>query len=310
MTVIPELTGRAVQWQQWSLPARLVTTDPDLLDAARALLTEQLAEVDAADAELRRVAAASGRPVVVGRTLLDLAQAALAAAVVTGGEVDPTRGSNPKGQVQRFAHAPGVAVRLVRSPAPGWQRVVIDRAASTLAVPDDVALDLDVIRSAWAADRCARHVAAELGCGVLVSIGGDIATAGPAPQGWSVVVQDLPDDAAALVDLPAGACLSTVSSRKRRWVVQGRVLDAVLDPRGATAPVWGAVSVVADSCVQASTWGTAALARGPVAPGLLAGRALPARLVSRDGADVVFTGGWPADAEAVTAAQAAGAGIG
>ena len=43
-------------------------------------------------------------------------------------------------------------------------------------------LDLGATAKAWAADRCAEIIAGRLGCGVLVSLGGDMAVAGPAAR--------------------------------------------------------------------------------------------------------------------------------
>jgi len=66
---------------------------------ARAIADETLAQVDLAcsrfrpDSELSRLNAAKGEPVSVSRTLADLLGAALRAAELTGGRVDPTCGA-------------------------------------------------------------------------------------------------------------------------------------------------------------------------------------------------------------------------
>nr|WP_254900771.1 FAD:protein FMN transferase [Rhodococcus sp. 1168] len=52
-----------------------------------------------------------------------------------------------------------------------------------LNLPVGVILDLGATAKALAADRCAELVASTLGCGVLISLGGDISTSGPAPEG-------------------------------------------------------------------------------------------------------------------------------
>ncbi len=66
-----------------------------------------------------------------------------------------------------------------------------DRRWGTLRLPAGVQLDLGATAKAFAADRAARRAQAEVGGGVLVSLGGDIATAGEAPgQGWVVRVTD------------------------------------------------------------------------------------------------------------------------
>lgn len=319
MQTLTDTRGPALEWALWSTTARLVTADPRALPAAKRLVDHELALVELAasrfrhDSEVSRLARAEGRPRRASRTLLDLTESALAAAHVTRGAVDPTMG----GAMARLGYDRDLSeisttvplahgtLRLVSTPAPGWQRVQVDRAASTITVPRDVTLDLGATAKAWAADRCAAVVADQLGTGVLVSLGGDIATAGPAPQGWTVGVQDLPDDPAALVTLPAGWGMATSSTRRRRWQAEGRELHHVLDPRTSLPvdPVWGSVTVAAPSAVMANTWSTAALVAGHRAPGVLAAEGVQARLLDRAGA-VTFVGGWPAEAEAVTPDQA------
>jgi thiamine biosynthesis lipoprotein len=86
-----------------------------------------------------------------------------------------------------------------------------------LTVPVGVLLDLAATAKAHTADRCARMVAAYCDTGVLVDIGSDIATAGPAPQGgWRVPVTDQPGDPGCTVMLPAGAALATSGVGRRR----------------------------------------------------------------------------------------------
>ena len=85
----------------------------------------------------------------------------------------------------------------------GWRSLRLD--GSRLFRPADVQLDLGATAKAVAADRTAAAIATALGTGVLVSLGGDIATAGPLPaDGWQVTVQDLPSDVPQQVTLHAG----------------------------------------------------------------------------------------------------------
>ncbi len=146
-----------------------------------------------------------------------------------------------------------------------------------MLVPRGLRLDLGAIAQAWAADHCAEVVADVLGVGVLVSVGGDIATAGPpgsAGSGaWEVLVQDGPDDPAALVAVPTGLAVatSTADHGDRR-----------------------SVTVVAPDCVTAYAWSAAVLA-GPD-PRASADCGYPARVVGADRTVRVW-GGWPPDAE-------------
>lgn len=320
MQTISAPRGPALEWALWSTTMRLVTSEERALPAAKRLVDHELQAVELAasrfrrDSEVSRLARAGGRPVRVSPTLLALAEAAVAAAVVTDGACDPTVGTALErlgyGQdlegVDRVVPLARGTLRLVERPAPGWRRIGIDRAAGTLTVPADVMLDLGATAKAWAADRCARVVADELGTGALVSLGGDVATAGPAPTGgWAVSVQDLPDDPAALVALPSGWALATSSTRKRRWRIEGRELQHILDPATSlpVVPHWSSATVAARSCVLANAWSTTALVAGPHAPGLLARAQVQARLLGLRG-DLTFVGGWPSAAEGVTERQA------
>ncbi|MEU8233521.1 FAD:protein FMN transferase [Actinoplanes sp. NPDC048967] len=290
------------QWSVWSTVARVVVTEPALLTRATAVVEAELAAVDAAcsrfrpDSELSLACRGGGRPVVVSPLLADLVGAALEAARQTGGDVDPTIGAAlcGLGYDRDFAAVTGrvvaPAVRVFATP--DWRSVRLhDRE---LTVPDGVRLDLGATAKAAAADRAARLVAVRLGVGVLVALGGDIATAGPAPDGgWSVLVQDRPGDPHCTVRLPAGAALATSSTAGRTWGRPGELLHHILDPRtGRPAPrVWRTVSVAASSCLRANTLSTAAVVRGHAAPELLRGG--PARLVTPE-LDVLRLGGWPA----------------
>ena len=158
-----------------------------------------------------------------------------------------------------------------------------------------VVLDLGATAKAVAADRSARTVAERLGCGVLVGLGGDIATAGAAPDGgWQVDVQDTEDDPGQRISLQPGWSLATSSTQKRRWRRSGAALHHILDPRTLwpAAPVWRSVSVAAPSCELANTWSTAAIVYGGSAPERLARADVSARLVGAD-REVWFIADWP-----------------
>ena len=178
------------QWPVWGTTARLVVTDPDQLDAARALVIEHLAAVDRAcsrfrsDSEVRLVERNGGQPVRVSPLLAELVAAALRAAQLSDGDVDPTLG----GAMRRLGYdrdlslipVVGGGFKIRERPAPGWRQVRVD--GRTLTMPPGVLLDLGATAKAYTADRCAQLVAERCEVGALVSLGGDIATAGPAPD--------------------------------------------------------------------------------------------------------------------------------
>ncbi|MFF5294145.1 FAD:protein FMN transferase [Paractinoplanes globisporus] len=304
MPLVETLPIRAdtAQWPVWGTTARIVVTDPSRLPEATELVRSELAAVDAAcsrfraDSELRRACRAGGEPVTVSPLLAHLVGAALDAARETGGAVDPTVGGAlcGLGYDRDFAALTGrrvaPAVRVFATP--DWRAVRL--RGLELTVPDGVLLDLGATAKAMAADRAAARVAERLDVGVLVALGGDIATAGPAPtdQGWQILVQDRPGDPGDCVRLPAGAALATSSTAGRTWGRPGELLHHIVDPRtGRPAPtVWRTVSVAAFTCLRANTLSTAAIVRGHAASDLL-GRT-PSRLVTPD-LDILRLGGWP-----------------
>jgi thiamine biosynthesis lipoprotein ApbE len=250
----------------------------------------------------------------VSPLLAEAIAVALRAAELTDGDVDPTVGAAMSAlgydrdfeQLQHADPAGGLTVRTV----PGWRQVRLE--GRTLTMPANTRLDLGATAKAWAADRSAARIAQQTGCGVLVSLGGDIAVAGPAPRGgWRIRVQDVtgsPDEAPAgpyaLIAIRDGG-LATSSTKARRWQRGGDVLHHILDPRtGLPAePVWRTVSVAAGTCADANAASTAAVIRGRAALGWLARLGLPARLVDATG--VVFTvAGWPEEASEEASAEA------
>jgi thiamine biosynthesis lipoprotein ApbE len=302
----------AASWRALGTLVRLVVTEARCLADARSMLEADLAAVDLAcsrfraDSEIRALRGGPGQR--VSPLLAEAISVALRAARLTEGDVDPTVGAAMSAigydcdfeQIPRTGPALPVTVRTV----PGWREVRLED--QILTMPEGVQLDLGATAKAWAADRSAARIAGQLGCGVLVSLGGDIAVAGPAPgTGWRVRVQDVtgsPDDLPAgpyaLVAICDGG-LATSSTSARRWQRGGDVLHHILDPRtGLPAePVWRTVSVAAGTCADANAASTAAVIRGRQAPGWLASLRLPARLVDATG--VVFTvAGWPQEPEA------------
>jgi thiamine biosynthesis lipoprotein len=290
------------QWSVWGTTARVVVTEPRRLGTATRLVRAQLAAVDQAcsrfrpDSEISRLQRAGGRKVLVSPLLAELVAVALRTARYTDGDVDPTVGGAMVrlGYDRDLSLLPTCGGWLVRQrPASGWQSVRLE--GRRLGVPTGVLLDLGATAKAYTADRCAHLVARRCDTGVLVSLGGDIATAGPAPSGgWRVLVQDQPADPACTVAMPAGAGMATSSTVSRRWRASGRILHHILDPRTCLpAPLaWRSVSVAADSCVYANTLTTASVVRGQDALAWLSTLRVPARLVRADGS-VVTVGGWP-----------------
>jgi thiamine biosynthesis lipoprotein len=292
--------------------AVVVVSDAGAVTTARAVVEAEIAALDLAcsrfrdDSELSRLNISAGAPLSVSPLLIDAIEVALHAAHVTDGLVDPTVGGAVRvlgydrdfAQVDRSAGPLTVTVGRV----PGWRLITVDRPRGTVRVPAGVELDLGATAKALCADRAATAVFAATGQGVLVSLGGDVATAGPAAEdGWSILVTD---DHAAPLDAPgqrvsirAGG-LATSGTTVRRWARGGRPLHHLIDPAtGMPAETgWRTVTVTAQTCVEANTASTAAVILGAAASDWLAERQLPARLVSIDGT-ITTVGGWPSPEE-------------
>jgi thiamine biosynthesis lipoprotein ApbE len=304
----------SADWTALGTQVWLLVTDPARLEETRRLLTGDLAAVDAAcsrfraDSELMSLDARAGdSPVRLSPLLAEAVTVALRAAELTGGDVDPTVGTamSALGYDRDFALVPpaGPAITLTVRAVPGWRMVHLDPATRLLSLPPAVRLDLGATAKAWAADRSAARLAAAVGCGVLVGLGGDIAVAGDPPSGgWRIRVQDVtgrpedpPPGPSAVVAITEGG-LATSSTTARRWRRGGDVLHHILDPRtGLPAPVyWRTVSVAAASCTDANTASTAAIIKGHKAVDWLVNLGLPARLVDAAG-NVRTVCGWPAE---------------
>jgi thiamine biosynthesis lipoprotein len=291
-----------VEFPVWGTTAVLAVTDHPA--EAERLLRAVLHDVDLAcsrfrpDSEVSRLR--QGREVPVGPVLAEALAVALRAARLTDGLVDPTVGGAVRalGYDRDFAAIVDgpVAPRAV----PGWHRVLLDADRGAVLLPRGIDLDLGATAKALAADQAARAISAMAGCGVLVSLGGDIAVAGEPPAGgWRVAVGD--DHRTAVADPQTvvtvrGGGLATSSTTQRTWLREGVRQHHIVDPRtGRPADVvWRTASVAAANCVDANTAATAAIVLGHEAPDWLAERGLPARLVAASG-EVLVLGGWPAD---------------
>jgi FAD:protein FMN transferase len=291
---------------------RIVTSSPTGIDAAREAVERELDAVDRAysrfrpDSELAAVQRAAGAPVKASALLIDAFTAALWAARETGGAVDPTLGAALRrlGYDRDFALIQDGGALADPAPiaAPDWRLIDVDVQASTVRIPEGIEIDLGATGKALAADRCADAALQATGVGVLVSLGGDIAVAGPSPaEGWPVLVTD--DHAASLGDpgqtvVVKSGGLATSSTTVRRWSRAGVEMHHIVDPRTGlpATSCWKTVSVTASSCVVANAYATAAIVWSEDGPERLEKAGMAARLVRPDGS-ILKVGGWPEGGE-------------
>jgi thiamine biosynthesis lipoprotein len=325
MTSVP---GRAAPWRRiytgdravavaqrdaLGTTARLAVWPPEHAGAAMTAVDAVLAALDLQasrfrpDSEISWLQRSAGGLFMLSDGLAEAVRVALEAARWTSGLTDPTVGEAliSLGYDRDFAAIDPNRRELppAPKPAPGWQQVRLD--GPLLWLPAGVRLDLGATAKGLGSDRAARAVMAATGRtgGALISLGGDIATAGIPPRdGWPIVTADRPDQPGPgpadvgptqRVRLPHGA-VATSSISCRSWRRAGRVLHHIVDPRTglpAGGP-WQTASVAAMTCADANAAATASIVAGEAAAGWLAAAGLPARLVSHDG-QVRYLGGWP-----------------
>jgi FAD:protein FMN transferase len=304
----------SVSFSALGTTAVVAVSDPARLEVARAAVDEVVTDFDLAcsrfreDSELSQLNAAAGNPVRVSPLLLDAVAAALRAARLTDGDVDPTVGQAliALGYDRDFAALQSEGARgpgsVSIASVPGWRTVQLDPEESTIRLTRGVKLDLGATAKALAADRAAARAHSASNCGVLVSLGGDIAVAGAPPrERWRVRVTD--DHRAGTsapgqwISLRSGG-LATSSTTVRRWHTPSGPAHHLLDPATGrpAALVWRTVSVAAASCLDANIASTAAIVRGESALEWLESLGLPSRLVRADGS-ARHLAGWPLDGD-------------
>ena len=305
----PTTVPAGVTWRALGTTAHLLVTDPRRLEVARRAVVGVLAEVDMtysrfrADSELAVLVTDAGRDHLVSPLLARALGTALHAARATDGAVDPTIGRALRllGYDDDFARLPrdGTPGPFTVASVPGWQAIRFDPATRHVRIPAGVELDFGATGKGLAADLAAETALDAMdGAGVLVSLGGDVATDGQPPVGgWRVLLADdngaAPDGPGEVVRLDGGA-VATSSTTVRRWKRGGVVRHHLLDPATGlpAAGPWRTATVVAATCADANAAATASIIMGDRAPAWLARHGLAARLVTHDGS-VLRVAGWP-----------------
>ena len=288
--------------------ATVVVQEPGDAEEAEQILAGELAAFDLAcsrfrpDSELEWVHANAGRTVAVSALLFEALSVACDAAERTGGAVDPTIGNAIAAlgydadldEVQSRPPTPPQAL----GPVAGYQHVQLNQRDHTVRIPRGVRLDLGSSAKALAADRAAARIAGRIGTGTLVSLGGDVAVAGPPPLGgWAVGIARESSTPAERVDqvvaITQGGLASSATS-VRTWRAGDRDIHHIVDPRtgDCVEPYWTLVSATGSSCVEANLVTTASIVWGERALDELARFEQSVRLVRLDGR-IFSVNGWP-----------------
>lgn len=239
---------------------------------------EALSQLDR-NSELSLLNGHAGEWVRVSAVILDAVEAAVTAAEISGGLVDPTlmRMLERAGYAPRRHQTPALLARalarpLVRSPAAPraageWRRIQIDRQRSAVRLPRGVRIDLAGSAKAMAVDAVAATLAHLPS--VVIDIGGDIRLAGirPAPVS-AAVAHPLVGGDALRVTIRAGA-IATSGLATGVWATGCGFAHHLVDPACA-APAWTGViqaTALAPTMLEAATLAKLAFLRGPHASG-------------------------------------------
>ena len=179
-------------------------------------------------------------PQAVPPLLWTVLEAAYRAANDSGGIYDPTlcRTIERLGYDRSFECVERTGAAHEDSPTPAvcaWQRVQLNGADRSVALPANPALDLGGIAKGWTVDQVALALA-PIGP-VLVDAGGDLRVVGTVNgEAWPIARQDPfePQQDRALVRLRHGA-LATSSRGGRYWQRGRQTFHHVIDPRTGTS---------------------------------------------------------------------------
>ena len=240
------------------------------------------------DSELSRVNRSAGRRVLVSPAFAEALYAALDAARMTDGVLDPRLGwallsagyDRDFGDLGSSDLPPGPA-----HPGRAGEVRTYGRLVST---PPGVLLDLNGVVKAMAVDDAAEL----LHSGGWVSAGGDLAIASPT---------DIALPGGGAVRLERGA-LATSGTSRRRWVRDGIVQHHLIDARTGrpSTSSWEQVTACGSTCLHADTAARASFLLGRDGPDWLDEQGIPGRFIDRDGIVVMtrlwaeMTEGWPA----------------
>ena len=217
----------------------------------------------------------AGTRVRVSPATLTLVERAIDGARLTSGRFDPTvLGAVVRAGYDRsFELVPPDAQRGTSWLQGGWERIVVDRAASTIELPEGVGFDPGGIGKGLAADLLAAELLAHGAAGVCVNIGGDLIVAGEASGGgsWAIGVEHpFRREPAALIGLQQGAVATSMRTKRTLGPAsEGRhhLIDPVTDEPART----GVASV---SAIAAAGWHAEVLAKAAFVSGVEPGLAL------------------------------------
>ena len=307
-TVLPEqLSVTEHSFRAIGTMATVLVQDKGRAETAETILRAEIDAIDRTcsrfrpDSELEYLHANAGREVRVSALLFEALAVAYSVAERTFGAVDPTVGNamSALGYDRDFALLENrTRPAQLLGPVAGFRHLQLNSRQRTVLIPNGVRLDLGSSAKAFVTDRASRHIADELGSGVLVSIGGDVAVAGPPPPGgWAIGIavesSTRGDQVDQVVAIREGG-LASSSTAVRTWRMGDKRFHHIVDPStgSSSSTYWKLVSAAGTTCVDANALSTASLVWGDEALDRLRIFDQAIRLVRHDG-EVFTIGGWP-----------------
>jgi len=204
---------------------------------------------------------------------------ALTLAKDSGGAYDPTVGPLVNlwgfGPDRHPHEAPDAAAIAAAKARVGWDRIGLDDATHRAFQPGGVYVDLSSVAKGFGVDQVARFLDRAGVSSYLVEVGGELRAHGRKPDGtpWHVGIErpgaaagavDTPDDVGRIVSLNDRA-IATSGDYRHFFESGGRFFSHHIDPRTGF-PVDHAVasvSIIADDCMHADSFGTTMTVLGP-----------------------------------------------
>lgn len=161
--------------------------------------------------------------------------------------------------------SPRLLTSLSPHPPFSWRDVVVDWDSGTITLPEGVGVDLGGIGKGWTVDRAADILRGFRA--FAVDAGGDIYAAGTQDDGtpWTIGIQDPADRGRDIAVLAVhNQAVATSTTRRRRWLLNGREQHHLIDPSTGRPADTGVASstVIANSVARAETLAKAALLLG------------------------------------------------
>lgn len=226
------------------------------------------------DSDISRLNMGAGGPVRVAPETLVLVRTMLEAWSATDGLYDPTllpilvdAGYGTSKVDPRATTALPASAAVPSHPRECIGGIIVDDDDGTVTLPVGVTLDPGGIGKGLAADLAVARLLAGGTAGALVSIGGDLAAGGlaPDPAGWMIDVEHPIASIGPVMTVSIDHGGAATSSRvSRTWRVQDRQHHHIVDPRSGdeSDTDLAAVTVFSRSGHHAEAFATAAILHG------------------------------------------------